>query len=620
MCGIVGYIGHQDAWPIILEGLQRLEYRGYDSAGIAIIDHAGELQFRKTVGKVNGLISNGQEDWIQGSIGLGHTRWATHGRPSHANAHPHTDCSRRIAVVHNGIVENFLELKRGLLASGHRFSSETDSEVISHLIEEGMDRGLDFEAAFLNMGQAVQGSSAITAMLRGEEGMLCALRLGYAGGIVVAHRENQGIIGSDLPAILPLLRLQPLGEPVGFLDAGEMAVVTREGVKYRDLAGNHIDKQLRVVVPEDVLIDKGGYRHFMLKEIMEQPQSVAGALRERVDFEAGLVVLPDFPISDQDVTNLQRVMLIGCGTSLHAAQVGRHLVERLAGLPAEAESASEFRYRDPYIDERTLVIAVAQSGETADTVSAMQMVREKGGRLITICNVDGSQATRLAEGALLMRSGIEIGVASTKTFITALTLLNLLATYLGQVRGTLDRQQSRQIVDSLAQCPRLIGEMLADTTLYQRLARRFHTYNNFLFLGRGINAPIAMEGALKLKEISYIHAEGYHAGEMKHGPIALIDQGMATLALAPRDALYDKVVNNIKEVKARDGVVLAVGTQGDEELAGMVDEMLPIPAAPEILIPLLATVPLQLLAYHIALQRGCDVDQPRNLAKTVTVE
>ena len=620
MCGIVGYVGHQEAWPIILEGLQRLEYRGYDSAGIAVIDHAGELQFRKTVGKVNGLTSNGQEDWIQGSIGLGHTRWATHGRPSHANAHPHTDCSRRIAVVHNGIVENFLELKRSLLAGGHRFSSENDSEVISHLIEEGMDRGLDFEEAVLDMGRVVHGSSAITAMLRGEEGMLCALRLGHAGGIVVAHRENQGIVGSDLAAVLPLIRHQPLGEPIGFLDAGEMAVVTRSGVEYRDLGGNHIDKQLRVVVPEDVLIDKGGYRHFMLKEIMEQPQAVAGALRERVDFEAGRVTLPDFPISDQDLTNLQRVMLIGCGTSLHAAQVGRHLVERLGGLPAEAESASEFRYRDPFIDQRTLVVAVVQSGESADTVSAMQMVREKGGRLITICNVEGSQATRLAEGTLLMRSGIEISVASTKTFIASLTLLNLLATYLGQVRGVLDRQEIRQMVDGLAQCPRLMGEMLADTTVYQQLARRFSTYNNFLFLGRGINAPIAMEGALKLKEISYIHAEGYPAGEMKHGPIALIDQGMATLAIAPRDALYDKVLNNIKEVKARDGVVLAVGTQGDEELAGSVDEVLPIPAAPDHLIPLLATVPLQLLAYHIALQRGCDVDQPRNLAKTVTVE
>jgi len=620
VCGIVGYVGQQEAWPIILEGLQRLEYRGYDSAGIAVIDSAGQLQFRKTVGKVNGLSADNHGDWPQGLIGLGHTRWATHGRPSYANAHPQTDCLRRIAVVHNGIVENFLELKHNLLAGGHQFSSETDTEVITHLIEEGMNQGLSFEDAFLRMGRMVNGSQAVTAMLQGEEGKLCALRLGHAGGIVVAHRNGQGIVGSDLPAVLPLLRQESQAGRVAFLEAGEMAVVTRQGVQYRDLAGNHIEKQLRLVTPEDVLIDKGGYRHFMLKEIMEQPQAVASALRQRVDFEAGSVDLPEFPISARDVKDLQRVTLIGCGTSLHAAQVGRYLVERLGGLPAEAESSSEFRYRDPFIDHRTLVIAIGQSGETADTVAAMEMVREKGGRLITICNVEGSQATRLAEGTLLMRSGIEIGVASTKTFISALTLLNLLATYVGQIRGYLTAQAARQVVEALAQCPRLIGEMLADTTPYQNLARRFSTYNNFLFLGRGINAPIAMEGALKLKEISYIHAEGYPAGEMKHGPIALIDQGMATVALAPKDSLYDKVVNNIREVKARDGVVLAVITRGDQELPSQVDEVLPIPQAPEYLVPLLATVPLQLLAYHIAVLRGCDVDQPRNLAKTVTVE
>ena len=620
MCGIVGYVGQQEAWPIILEGLQRLEYRGYDSAGIAVIDSAGQMQFRKTVGKVNGLTADNHGDFPQGLMGLGHTRWATHGRPSHANAHPHTDCLNRIAVVHNGIVENFLALKHNLLAGGHQFSSETDTEVITHLIEEGMDQGLSFEDAFLRMGGMVNGSQAITAMLQGEEGKLCALRLGHAGGIVVAHRNGQGIVGSDLPAVLPLLRQESQARRVGFLEAGEMAVVTRQGVQYLDLAGNHIEKQLRLVTPEDVLIERGGYRHFMLKEIMEQPQAVASALRERVDFEAGSVELPEIPISARDLTDLQRVILIGCGTSLHAAQVGRYLVERLGGLPAEAESSSEFRYRDPFMDQRTLVVAIGQSGETVDTVAAMEMVREKGGRLINICNVEGSQATRLAEGTLLMRSGIEIGVASTKTFITSLTLLNLLATYLGQVRGCLTSQAARQVVEALAQCPRLIGEMLADTMPYQNLARRFSTYNNILFLGRGINAPIAMEGALKLKEISYIHAEGYPAGEMKHGPIALIDQGMATVVLAPKDSLYDKVVNNIKEVKARDGVVLAVVTRDDQELPSQVDEVLSIHQAPEYLVPLLASVPLQLLAYHIAVLRGCDVDQPRNLAKTVTVE
>ncbi len=620
MCGIVGFVGHEEAWPIIFEGLQRLEYRGYDSAGIAVVDSDGELQFRKTVGKVNGLDSTGGLDLLHGSAGLGHTRWATHGRPSWANAHPHTDCRHQVAVVHNGIVENFLELKHQLESAGHQFSSETDTEVITHLVEDGIDRGLSFEDAFLRMGHAIKGSQAITAMLQGQESKICAIRLGYAGGIVVAHNEGQGIVGSDLPAVLPILKQIPQGGQVGFLESGEMAVVTREGVDYRDMDGNRLDKGLRTVSPEEIIIDKGGHRHFMLKEIMEQPQAVTSALRERVDFEAGLVELPGFPLSTDEVKDLQRVVLIGCGTSLHAAMVGRHLVETLGGLPAETESASEFRYRDPYIDRRTLVVAIAQSGETADTVAAMQMVREKGARLITICNAEDSQASRLAEGTLLMRSGIEIGVASSKTYTASLTILNLLATYLGQVRGHLTPEDCRRLVDDLAAVPGLMGELLADTSVYQNLARRYSEFNNFLFLGRGINAPVAMEGALKLKELSYIHAEGYSAGEMKHGPIALIDPEMATVAIVPKDRLYDKVLNNIKEVKSRDGNVLAIITEGDEDLAMEVDQTVTIPPAPDHLIPLLATVPLQLLAYYIAVLRGCDVDQPRNLAKTVTVE
>ena len=620
MCGIVGYVGDREAWPIILEGLQRLEYRGYDSAGIAIVDQSGQLQFRKTVGKVNGLTASGQEDVPQGCLGLGHTRWATHGKPTYANAHPHTDCHQRIAVVHNGIVENFLALKQELLSNGHKFVSETDTEVITHLIEEGIDQGNSFEDAFLRMGRIVEGSQTVTATFLGEAGKICALRLGHAGGIVVAHRDGQGIIGSDLPAMLPLLRQEPQAGQVGFLDSGEMASITTEGVVYRDIDGKEIDKQLRSVSPVDVQIDKGGYRHFMLKEIMEQPQAVASVLRSRVDFQEGLIDLPELGYSLQELKDIKRVILIGCGTSLHAAQVGRYLFEQLAGLPAEAEAASEFRYRDPIIDSDTLVVAIAQSGETADTVAAMQMVREKGGRLVTICNVEGSQTTRLAEATLYMGSGTEIGVASTKTYIAALTVLSLFAGYLGQSRGFLSREDTRRLVDQLAKCPRLMGDMLADTSVYQRLARRFSSYNYFLFLGRGINAPIALEGALKLKEISYIHAEGYPAGEMKHGPIALIDHEMATLALAPNGSLYDKMVNNILEVKARDGVVVAVVTEGNQELVDQVDELLFIPEIDELLTPILATVPLQLLAYHIAVLRGCDVDQPRNLAKSVTVE
>ena len=618
MCGIVGYVGGQEAWPIIYEGLRRLEYRGYDSAGIAVVDSHGDIQLRKTVGKVSGLESTGEHP--SGSVGLGHTRWATHGRPSHENAHPHTDCEQRIAVVHNGIVENYLELKRRLIDAGHEFGSETDTEVLTHLVEEGMHRGLSFQEAFRRMGRMVKGSQAISAILQGDAAEICALRLGHAGGIVVAQAEGQAIIGSDLPALLPLLQTESNIGQVGFLETGEMVVVTRDKVEYQDLEGNHIDKQPRMVSQEEILVDKAGYQHFMLKEIMEQPQAVASAMRERVNFETRRVDFPDFPLSPQEIADLDRVMLIGCGTSLNAAQVGRHLVERYSGLPAEAESASEFRYRDPYIGPRTLVVSIGQSGETADTVAAMQMVKDKGGKLITICNSEGSQASRIADGTLYMRAGIEIGVASTKTFVASLTILNLLAIFLGQSRGVLDTAKGQELVDGLAQAPRLLGDLVANGAVYQHLAQEYAQFDNFLFLGRGINAPIATEGALKLKEISYIHAEGYPAGEMKHGPIALIDNAMATVALAPKDFLYDKVVNNVKEVKARDGRVLAVLTEGDSQLSADVDHALYIPEAPEHLIPLLITVPLQMLAYHIALLRHRDVDQPRNLAKSVTVE
>ena len=620
MCGIVGYVGKQDAWPIIYEGLKRLEYRGYDSAGIAIVDAQGDIQVRKTVGKVTGLDEAATTGHPQGSVGLGHTRWATHGRPSHDNAHPHIDCQQRIAVVHNGIVENYIELKQRLTGAGHVFYSETDTEVLTHLVEEGMEQGLSFRDAFRSMGGMVKGSQAISAVLQGEDAEICALRLGHAGGIVVAQADGQVIIGSDLPALLPLLQAESNIGQVGFLETGEMVVVTLDGVEYQDLEGNPIVKQPRLVTQEEVLVDKGGYQHFMLKEIMEQPQAVASAMRERINFDTRRVDLPNFSLSTEEIAKLDRVMLIGCGTSLNAAQVGRHLVERYSGLPAEADSASEFRYRDPFIGPNTLVVSIGQSGETADTVAAMQMVKDKGGKLITICNSEGSQASRIADGSLYMRSGIEIGVASTKTFVASLTILNLLAIYLGQSRGTLEPAKFQELVDGLAQLPRLMGELIADSSVYQHMAQEYATFDNFLFLGRGINSPIASEGALKLKEISYIHAEGYPAGEMKHGPIALIDSAMAIVALAPKDTLYDKVANNIREVKARDGRVLAVLTEGDTQLASDVDHVLYIPEAPEHIIPLLTTVPLQMLAYHIAVLRDRDVDQPRNLAKSVTVE
>jgi glucosamine--fructose-6-phosphate aminotransferase (isomerizing) len=615
-------VGHQEAWPIIFAGLKRLEYRGYDSAGIVITDATELQQFRWTSGRVDGLNSDieNKGNNPKGSIGLGHTRWATHGKPSRSNAHPQTDCHQKVAVVHNGIVENFLELKRILQNRGHRFTSETDTEIIAHSIEEGLSEGLTFENAFLKSGRSLKGSNVVAATLQGEAGKICTLRTGQAGGIVVVYRDGQSIVCSDLSAMFSLLRPYAKVNQVNFLEDGQMAILTREGIEYLDMEGNPVQAHLQTVSPDEYLISKSGYRHFMLKEIMEQPQTVASALRQRVDFEGGRVDMPDFSISKEDVRDIHRVVLIGCGSSLYAAQVGSHLVERLSGLTAEADSASEFRYRDAPIDRHTLVVSISQSGETADTVAAMQEVRKRGGRLITICNVNGSQATQIAEVTLYMHSGIEIGVASTKTFIASITILNLLATYLGQTRGFLKPARTRQLVNDIGQCPKIIAEILSDTATYKRLARKYCNYNSFLYLGRGINSAIAREGALKLKELSYIHAEGYPAGEMKHGPIALIDQHIATLALAPRDKLYNKMISNIKEVKARDGVVIAVLTSGDKAPVSHVDDVIYIPEAPECLIPMLATIPLQLLAYHIAVSRGCNIDQPRNLAKSVTVE
>ena len=623
MCGIVGYVGDRPAWPIVVEGLRRLEYRGYDSAGVAIRQPDGDLLLRKTVGRVASLLDDAPRPpagWQDGSAGLGHTRWATHGRPSEANAHPHTDCAGRIAVVHNGIVENYLTLKSDLQRRGHRFKSETDTEVISHLIEEGISAGRTLPQALLAMAEQVRGTQAVAAMLKDGDHSICAVRLGHAGGgVTVAYRQGQGIVSSDLPALLPLIG-QDGTLPVGFLEDGEVAVLTRQGVDFLDRDGRPFHKPLRPVALDDVLVDRAGYRHFMLKEIMEQPQAIVAALRDRVDFAGGRITLPELALSDSELARIRRVVLIGCGTSLHAAQVGRHLVESLAGIPAEAESASEFRYRDAFLDADTLVVAIGQSGETADTIAAMERIRRRDARLLTICNTPGSQATRLPDTTLLMRAGVEIGVASSKTFLASLTILNLLAMRLAVARRAAGDDAVRRWTDGLARLPGLVADALRQSDAVAEAARRYYTRRNFLYLARGVNAPIAAEGALKLKEISYIHAEAYPAGEMKHGPIALIDRKMPTLAIALADDRYDKMVNGVQEVKARDGAVLAVLTEGDGILSSIADDALFIPDAPPHLTPILATAPLQLFAYHIALRRGCDADKPRNLAKSVTVE
>ena len=607
-------MGHREAWPIIFEGLSRLEHRGYDSAGIGILTPSGKLEIRKSAGKVRELELLPSQDSPSGTVGIGHTRWATHGEASDTNAHPHTDCDHQIAVVHNGIVENYRELKQELLVRGHRFTSETDSEVIAHLLEEGLASGESFEASLLRLASQLQGANAIAAIRRDEPTKLLALRLGHAGGLVVAQRDGEAMFASDLPALVPF------ASEVCFLNNGEMAVIAREGTDIITSTGKSVVKHKMPVSSEASWVDKGGHDHFMLKEILEQPQALSSALRGRVDFDRGVVRLEELSLTNTQLAELQRVVLIGCGTSLNACMVGHYLIEELAGIPTTAESSSEFRYRKSRMDSHTLVIAVGQSGETADTLAAMQDVKDRGGRLATICNVEGSQATRLAEATLYMRSGLEVGVASTKTFIASLTILALMAVYLGQARGTLGADRRRQILQELARGPNLMGRIVAQQVSYKELAQRYARFDHFLYLGRGLMYPIAIEGALKLKEISYIHAEGHAAGEMKHGPIALVDDRMPVLAIAPRGLLYDKMVSNIKEVKARGGTVVAVATEGDEELAAQVDDVLYIPQCEEVLSPILAVLPLQLLAYHVAVRRGCDVDQPRNLAKSVTVE
>ena len=614
MCGIIGYTGHRPAAPILMEGLASLEYRGYDSAGIAVLSPNGDPQVRKSSGKLSRLkaaLENGLPD---GFTGLGHTRWATHGGPTDDNAHPHADCANEVTVVHNGIVENYLELKRQLVDGGHVFSSQTDSECIPHLIESYLSEEYTLEGAVRETAGRIRGSNAVVAISRREPGTVVAFRLGNAGGIVVGYGDNEMLLASDIPALLPHTRR------VVYLADGEMVTVNPEGAGYSLLDGSRIEKTVAYVPYDSMSAAKGEYKHFMLKEINEQPRAVIDTLGARVSFDSFSVHLDELPFSDQEINTFDRVVLLGMGTSLHAAMVGRTWIESLARIPAEADNSSEFRYRDPVIDEKTLVVSISQSGETADTLAAMEEAARKGAHQITLCNYEGTQTTRIADATILIRAGLEIGVASSKTFVCSLTALYILALFLGIKRGTLDRERLQTELQDLARLPEMLGTLLSDQDQYEALARKYASRSDFLYLGRGINFPLAMEGALKLKEISYIHAEGYQAGEMKHGPISLIDETMPVVALAPRDALYEKMLNNVSEAKARGGTVIAVATEGDTDIADKADDVIYIPAASPMVIPMLMAVPMQLLAYCIAVRRGCDVDQPRNLAKSVTVE
>jgi glutamine---fructose-6-phosphate transaminase (isomerizing) len=617
MCGIVGYIGQQQAVPIILDGLKRLEYRGYDSAGIAVLDGGNCLNVRRASGKLRNLEDALQLSPLQGLYGIGHTRWATHGRPTEENAHPHRDCHGDIVVVHNGIVENYLALKQQLMDEGHRFITETDTEVIAHLVEKHFDGNL--ENAVRDAVRELTGVFALSVISRKDPDKIVAARSGPP--VVVGLGDHEYFVASDVPAILGYTR------DMFFLADGDMAILTRDGVHLPDFSGRPVKRQVSHILWDPIMAEKGGYKHFMLKEIYEQPRAVRDTTLGRVGQESGRIFLDEMDISAKEFKEFRQVRIVACGTSWHAALAGKFMIERLARVPVEVDYGSEFRYRDPLVGKDTLTVVISQSGETADTLAAQREAKSKGSKTLAICNVVGSMITREASGTLITHAGPEIGVASTKAFTCQLTALFLLAMYLGQRREALDDATSIHLVERLVHLPGQMEEILRRDHIYDDLAKALFRSTDFLYLGRGIHFPIALEGALKLKEISYIHAEGYPAGEMKHGPNALIDENLPTVVLATRDLsdpnsrlLYEKTLSNIQEVKAREGKVIAVVCEGDEEVGKVADHVIPIASTHELLLPILEVVPLQMLAYHIAVRRGCDVDQPRNLAKSVTVE
>jgi glucosamine--fructose-6-phosphate aminotransferase (isomerizing) len=628
MCGIIGYLGPKEVVPILIDGLRRLEYRGYDSAGVAVVKN-GLIERRRSAGKLSNLETAIRSEPLDGVYGVGHTRWATHGRPTEENAHPHQDCSGKIVVVHNGIIENYLDLKGDLQKRGHKFVTETDSEVIAHLIEHEMNGGpaasaqqasttkrIGLEDAARQALLRMRGLFAFVAISTDDPEKIVAVRNGPP--IVVGLGDNEFFVASDTPALLSHTR------DVVFLGDEEMAVITRRGVEFTNFAGTPVSKATQRVLWDPVMAEKSGYRHFMLKEIFEQPRAAEDTMLGRVSVETGKVFLGELGISEHDLRGINKVCVIACGTSWHAALVGKFLIERFAHLPVEVDYGSEYRYRDFIVDEKTLVVIITQSGETADTLAALREARKKGARSLAICNVVGSMATREAEGTLYTHAGPEIGVASTKAFTSQLVALNLFALYLGQVRGTLSEADARKHISALLQLPKLMEQVLKASSVMEEVAGKYFTRSDFLYLGRGINYPIALEGALKLKEISYIHAEGYPAGEMKHGPIALIDAAMPVVTIAPSDHVFEKMLGNIQEVKARGGSVIALTTDGNDTLKSVLDpatdSLISLPRVPEMLAPIAMVLPLQLLAYHVAVRRGCDVDQPRNLAKSVTVE
>lgn len=608
MCGIVGYVGSKPAAPIVLEGLKRLEYRGYDSAGMAYV-RSDKLVVKQSAGKIRALEAKMNGAMPDVTVALGHTRWATHGAPTDVNAHPHADCSGEFAVVHNGIIENSALLKRQLIEKGHVFKSETDTEVLVHLIEDYYDGSL--RDAVIRALENVEGTYGLGVVSSKEPGTLIAARNGSP--LLLGIGEGENLFASDASAIVQHTK------SVVYLDDGEVAEVTQDGYQIVDLDSVEVNKQVDTVEGDRDTIEKEGYPHFMLKEIFEQPRAIVDTMRGRLQEEEGTARLGGLNLNDKELQSINRIVLIACGTSWHAALIGEYMLEELSEMPTEVEYASEFRYRTPLVDENTLVIGISQSGETADTLAAIREAKARGARTLGIVNTVGSTIAREVDGGVYIHAGSEIGVASTKAFTCQVTALALLTLRFGRLRK-LSVLQGREVVQALRKIPEQVSKILENAAAVEDLAERFSLAQHTLFLGRGYNFPVALEGALKLKEISYIHAEGYPAAEMKHGPIALIDHMMPVVCVAPQDAVYQKIVSNIQEVKARNGKVLAIVTEGDEDIAAIADYTFEIPETLDCLTPLLSVIPLQLLSYYVAVKRGCDVDQPRNLAKSVTVE
>ena len=626
MCGIVGYVGKKRVVPVIIDGLRRLEYRGYDSAGIAVAGNGkgNGLEVRRAEGKLRNLEEIIRLKPLDGTYGIGHTRWATHGRPTEENAHPHRDCSGKIVVVHNGIIENYLSLKKKLIEEGHKFSTETDTEVIAHLIEKNFfnksnGHRTTLEEAVRKTVQVLSGVFALAVISVEEPNKIVAARNGPPA--VIGLGNDEYFVASDVPAILSHTR------DLFFLHDGDLAVITPAGVQLMDFDGKPIMREVQHITWDPIMAEKGGFKHFMLKEIYEQPRAVRETALGRISLDTGRVFLEEMEITEDEFRNMQKLNIAACGTSWHAALAGKFMIEKLARVPVEVDYASEWRYRNPIISNHELTLLITQSGETADTIAAQREANAKGSKTLAICNVVGAMIAREAAGTIYTHAGPEIGVASTKTFTAQLTALFLLALYLGELRGVTSQDEARQLITELVRIPGKLEALLTRDEECEDLAKMYSRSQDFLFLGRGIHYPIALEGALKLKEISYIHAEGYPAGEMKHGPNALIDEDLPVVILAPKDPndaesmlRYEKTLSNMKEVKAREGKVIALAVEGDEEIKEAADHVLYVPQAPELLLPMLEVVPMQLLAYHIAVRRGCDVDQPRNLAKSVTVE